>query len=60
MKKEEAIKLAQFYINAKTLSDSTKIALLNKYITFFSSDNSENSISSYLFKISTEYPYTMQ
>lgn len=28
MKKEEAIKLAQFYINAKTLSDSTKIALL--------------------------------
>lgn len=28
MKKDEAIKLAKFYINTKVLSDSTKIALL--------------------------------
>lgn len=28
MKKEEAIKLAQFYINTKVLSDTTKIMLL--------------------------------
>ena len=28
MTKNEAIKLAQFYINTKVLSDSTKIALL--------------------------------
>lgn len=28
MKKEEAMMLAQFYINTKVLSDSTKILLL--------------------------------